>query len=495
MLESAEIGHKIEKKVYAREEVRLRGALLDAQYELSEKARGPVLILISGVESGGRGETANQLTTWMDPRHIRVHAFGPRTPEELARPVAWRYWRALPPTGKIGIFMNAWYREALVERVAGKIDDAALDVYLQEIRREERMLADEGVVLLKFWIHLSRDAQKQRIADLESDPQTRWRINAADKRALKVYSRSHAIWEHVLRETSTGMAPWYVVEGADERYRNLTVGKILLDTMQQTLAAPPSRRPSVRAMLPAPSVVDNVKLIRELDLGKKLTDKQYAAGTAKFQRRLAKLSHDRRFCGEHALVVVFEGADAAGKGGAIRRVAGALDASQYGIIPVAAPTDEERVHPYLWRFWRHLPPRGGITIFDRSWYGRVLVERVQGLCSVDDWTRAYDEINQFEEQLVKSGVIVVKFWLQIGKDEQLARFRERERTAFKRFKITPEDWRNRRKWGDYERAVCDMVDRTSTELAPWTLVEANDKRYARVKVLKTIVTRIEDALG
>jgi polyphosphate kinase 2 (PPK2 family) len=162
---------------------------------------------------------------------------------------------------------------------------------------------------------------------------------------------------------------------------------------------------------------------------------------------------------------------------------------------VAAPTDEERVHPYLWRFWRHLPARGGIAIFDRSWYGRVLVERVQGFCSVDDWTRAYDEINQFEEQLVKSGVIVVKFWLQIGKDEQLARFRERERTSFKRFKITPEDWRNRRKWADYERAVCDMVDRTSTELAPWTLVEANDKRYARVKVLKTLVARIEDALG
>ena len=193
-------------------------------------------------------------------------------------------------------------------------------------------------------------------------------------------------------------------------------------------------------------------------------------------------------------MAVFEGADAAGKGGAIRRVSGALDARWYTIIPVAAPTDEERVHPYLWRFWRNLPAHGGITIFDRSWYGRVLVERVEGFCSVADWTRAYDEINQFEEQLVRAGVIVVKFWLQISKDEQLKRFRAREHTAFKRFKITREDWRNRRKWGDYERAVCDMVDRTSTELAPWTLVEANDKRYARVKILKTIVNRIEDAL-
>jgi len=493
MLESAEIGHKVDKKVYAREEVKLREALLNAQFELSDKQRGPVLLIVSGVESGGRGEIANQLTTWMDPRHIRVSAFGPRTAEEMARPTAWRYWRALPPTGKIGIFMNAWYREALVERVAGRISDAILDVYLQEIRREERTLADEGVVLLKFWIHLSRDAQKKRIAALQSDPKTRWRITSEDKRALRLYSKSHDVWEHLLRETSTGMAPWYVVEGADERYRNLTGGKILLDALQRTLAGPAKRPPTLKALAPAPSVVDNVKLIRDLNLAKKLTDKEFVAGIAKYQRRLARYSHDKRFS-DHALVIVFEGADAAGKGGAIRRVSGALDAHQYTIVPVAAPTDEERVHPYLWRFWRHLPPRGGITIFDRSWYGRVLVERVQGFCSVADWMRAYDEINQFEEQLAKSGVIVVKFWLQISKEEQLKRFRERERTSFKRFKITPEDWRNRRKTADYERAVCDMVDRTSTELAPWTLVEADDKRYARVKVLRTIVTRIEDAL-
>ncbi len=195
------------------------------------------------------------------------------------------------------------------------------------------------------------------------------------------------------------------------------------------------------------------------------------------------------------MVLVFEGADAAGKGGTIRRITSALDARQYSIVPIAAPTDEERVHPYLWRFWRHIPPLGRITIFDRSWYGRVLVERVEHFCAVSDWMRAYDEINQFEEQLAKAGVIVVKFWLQISRAEQLRRFREREQTAFKRFKITPDDWRNRRKWGDYERAVCDMVDRTSTEIAPWTLVEAEDKRYARVKVLKTVVNRIEQALG
>ena len=492
MLESAEIGHTVDKKTYAREELRLREALLNAQFELSTRARGPVLVIVSGVESGGRGEIANQLTMWMDPRHIRVRAFGPRSPEELARPPAWRYWQALPPTGRIGILMNAWYREALQERIAGRMDDAVLDAYLQQVRRQERMLSDEGVVLAKFWIHLSRDAQKKRIAALEADPRTSWRITPADKRALKLYSKSHTLWEHLLRETSTGMAPWYVVDGSDERYRNLAVGKILLDTLQRTIQAPAKRAPAAKAP-PIISVADNVKLIRELELTKRMTETVYESAVAKYQRRLARLSRAKGFA-ERSLIVVFEGADAAGKGGAIRRVAGALDARFYTIVPIAAPTDEERVHPYLWRFWRHVPARGGITIFDRSWYGRVLVERVEGFCSADDWSRAFDEINHFEEQLVRHGAIVVKFWLQISKEEQLARFRARERTSFKTFKITAEDWRNRRKWGVYERAVCDMVDRTSTELAPWTLVEANDKLYARVKVLRTVCEAIERAL-
>ena len=494
MLESAEIGHQIDKARYAREEPKLREALLNAQYDLYARQHGPVLLIISGVESGGRGETANQLTEWMDPRHIRVVAFGPRTPEEAARPDAWRFWRALPPKGKIGIFMNAWYRDILAARVDGEINDAQLDVYLQEVRREEQMLTDEGVVVLKFWIHLSRDAQKKRIRALQADPKTRWRITAEDKRAIKVYNRSRAVWEHVLRESSTAAAPWYVIEGTDERYRNLTVGSILLDTLKITLKGRPASAPSARHAAPAPSVIDNTKLIRDLDLSLALSEKEYDRAIAKYQGRLARLTHHPRFA-KHALVLAFEGTDAAGKGGAIRRVAWALDARQYTIVPVAAPTDEERAHPYLWRFWRQIPARGGITIFDRSWYGRVLVERVEGFCSTGDWLRAYDEINQFEEQLTKSGIIVIKFWLQISKAEQLRRFREREHESFKRFKITPDDWRNRKRWADYERAVGDMVDRTSTELAPWTLVEAEDKNYARVKVLRTIVRRIDRAIA
>ncbi len=484
MLESAEIGHKVPKRVYAREEPKLRELLLNAQFDLSQSGRGPLLLVISGVEGGGRGETANKLTEWMDPRHIHVVAFGPRAPEEAARPPAWRYWRSLPPKGKIGILMNAWYNEAMLAHVQGKIDADQVNTRVQAIREHEQMLTDEGFVLLKFWIHLSKAAQKQRLQELEHDPTTAWRVTREDWNAYRIYNKAHELWESLLRETSTGAAPWHVVEGTDGRYRYLTVGKILLDALRTTLAPRPAT-PKHAITPPAPSVIDNVKLIRDLDLSKKLPVKDYDRALEKHQGKLATLTRQKRFA-KRSLILVFEGVDAAGKGGAIRRVTGALDARQYVTVPVAAPTEEERAFPYLWRFWRNVPRYGGITIFDRSWYGRVLVERVEGYCSVYDWMRAYDEINQFEEQLTRGDAVVVKFWLQISKAEQLRRFKARERSPFKRFKITADDWRNRKKWNAYEQAVCDMVDRTSTEIAPWTLVEAEDKYYARIKVLQTI---------
>jgi len=380
----------------------------------------------------------------------------------------------------------------MVARGRGRVDDNELHTHLQSVRQHERTLADEGVVLAKFWIHLSKPEQKQRLETLDRDPRTSWRVTKADWRAYRLYSKSHDVWEHLLRESSTAEAPWYVVEGLDDHYRNLTVGRILLDAMHAAIAAP-AITPRRTAVPVSPAVIDNLKLIRSLDLTKKLAHDEYQKALEKFQGKLAKLSRNKRFP-EHSLILVFEGVDAAGKGGAIRRVTGALDARQYVTVPIAAPTEDELAQPYLWRFWRNIPARGGIAIFDRSWYGRVLVERVEALCRTEDWMRAYTEINHFEEQLVVAGAIVVKFWLQISKAEQLRRFNERKKTAFKRFKITPDDWRNRKKWNDYELAVCDMVDRTSTEIAPWTLIEAENKYFARIKILRTIVDRMEHVL-
>ncbi len=372
---------------------------------------------------------------------------------------------------------------------------AELDQALDEIGALEQMLANEGALLLKFWFHLSRKAQKRRLRGLERDPATRWRVTPQDWAKFERYDAYRAASGQVLQRTSSGFAPWYVVEGADERYRNVTVGRILLEAMRRRVALERKggRAPVVTAAPPSPAPADGKDVLGALDLSLKLSAAAYERELEREQGRLALLCRRKAFR-RRSLVVAFEGSDAAGKGGAIRRVTGALDARLYEVIPVAAPTEEERAQPYLWRFWRHVPAQGRVAIFDRTWYGRLLVERVEGFASEADWMRASAEINQFEEQLTRAGTVVVKFWIAISAEEQLKRFRAREQTRFKRFKITPDDWRNRKRWPEYERAVRDMVDRTSTAIAPWTLVEANDKRWARVKVLRTICDRLEAAL-
>ena len=493
MFESAEVGHKVDKAQYAREEPKLREALLNAQFDLAQHGKFPVLIVIGGVDGAGKGETVNLLNEWMDPRHIRTMAFGEPSDEEIERPDMWRFWRALPPKGNVGIVFGSWYTAPIVDRVMGKSTDVEMQHAVDRIVRFENMLFNDGVLILKFWFHLSKEQQKTRLKELEKDPATRWRVTKLDWERFKIYDRFRKISEHALRETSTGNAPWVVVEGADARYRSLTVGKVLLDSMKKRLADKDG--PKVRSQAaPLVPVMDNLKLVRDLDMTQKVSKPQYEKKLEKYQGSLNLLSRTKKFK-ERSLILVFEGSDAAGKGGAVRRITGALDARQYSITPVAAPTEEERAQPYLWRFWRSVPRLGRVTIFDRSWYGRVLVERVEGFCVEADWMRAYSEINDFEEQLTERGAIVCKFWLQISKEMQLKRFKEREKTSFKRFKITEEDWRNRKKWDLYEAAVADMVDRTSTEIAPWTLVEAEDKYFARIKVLKTVVDRLEEALG
>ena len=491
MFESAELGHQIDKKTFREEAPKLRAELLDVQFDMLQKREFPVVILISGVDGSGKGETINLLYSWMDPRHISTLAFSAPNDEERERPYMWRYWRALPPKGKIGIFAGSWYSQPITDRINGKMHRSELDQVLDDINRFEAMLVNEGALVLKFWFHLSKDAQKKRLKALEKDPRTAWRVTKASYDRLKTYDQLQQVAGHVLRVSNTAHAPWIIVEGTDDAYRSLTVGRIVLDSLRHRLAQ--EKLPPTPVAPPLLRSIDERNLLSELDLDQKLLKKDFERELARQQGRLSELARNPRFR-NHALVLVFEGSDAAGKGGSIRRVTAALDARQFQIVPIAAPTEEERAQPYLWRFWRHLPKKGRVAIFDRSWYGRVLVERVEGFCSEADWLRAYAEINDFEHQMATAGTIVVKFWLQISADEQLRRFKERQDTEFKRFKITDEDWRNREKWEAYAAAVCDMVDRTSTGLAPWTLVEANDKNFARVKVLKTICDRLENAL-
>ena len=494
MFESAELGHRLSKEDYAGIEPQLRTDLLKVQYDLLEHKDFATVILINGIDGAGRGETVNLLNEWMDPRHIEVFAFDEPTDEERERPFMWRFWRALPPKGKIGVLFGNWYSDPIDERTFGRIKKAGLDQRLSEFNRFETMLVAEGVLLVKFWFHLSRVGQKKRLKALEANANTRWRVREADWLYYQEYDRYREVAEHVLRRTSTGIAPWVIVDGTDPPYRAVHVGRTLLDRLQRRVE---HVRKGYRArQTAAPLVVapDERNLLNSLVLQQSLDKKGYDEQLEKLQGRLAMAVRSEAFA-RHSLVLVFEGMDAAGKGGAIRRVTEALDARQYHVVPIGAPTDEESAQPYLWRFWRRLPRRGKVTIFDRSWYGRVLVERVEGFCSEADWMRAYAEINDFEDQLVSAGAIVVKLWLSVSDEEQLRRFREREAQSFKRYKITPDDWRNREKWPLYEPAVCDMIDRTSTENANWTLVEADNKYYARIKILRAIVNQLEAVLG
>jgi polyphosphate kinase 2 (PPK2 family) len=535
MFETAELGRTLDKETFRALEPRLRVRLLEAQARI--RAAGvPVHVLISGVDGAGKGETVNLLHEWMDPRTIQAVAFGDRSDEEAQRPFFWRYWRTLAPKGRIGVYFGSWYTEAIVGRVQRTMPPLAFERRLRQIEAFERMLVDDGALVVKLWFHLAKKAQKKRLHELLADKRTRWRVSPADLDGLALYDRFARVSADALRATSTGDAPWTLIEGQDARYRSVAVAEHLLDVIDRRLARASSRE--ARATTPAPvtpaarlptktapaspatssteppttstSTSTSTRkpkrstklgpaslppaarrtILETLDMGRTIDDDAYEEQLELLQGQLAERWRAARARGQ-SLTVVLEGWDAAGKGGAIRRLTAALDAREYRTIPIAAPTDEEKAQHYLWRFWRHVPLDGNVTIYDRSWYGRVLVERVEGFCSADAWMRAYDEINAFEEQLVEDDIIVVKLWLHIDADEQLRRFREREQTEFKAFKIGAEDYRNRAKWDDYLQAVHDMVERTSTSWAPWRLVPANDKRLARLLVLEHVCAALE----
>jgi polyphosphate:AMP phosphotransferase len=491
MFENAELGHKVDKATYKEETPRLRAALLEAQRELAQ-ANFSVIVIVSGVSGGGKSEAVNCLLEWLDARGVETHALQEPTDEEKQRPPMWRFWRALPPKGRMGIFFGAWYPGPILARVFDRITLPQLDQAIDRIVDFEAMLRREGVLIVKLWLHLSRDAQKRRLKKLEDDPRQRWRDMKWDWKLYEHHDAYRSVSEHVLRRTGTAEAPWTIVEGANRRYCNMTVAEVLLRAMRARLEqaraepAPPEPK-SVHLVPPA------INVINQLDLSLALDRPTYERELLVCQGELGQLTN-RLAKWKRSLILVFEGPDAAGKGGAIRRLTAAMDARDYQVISVSAPTDEERAHPYLWRFWRHLPPLGRVTFYDRSWYGRVLVERVEGFARPDEWRRAYEEINAFEQQLTESGMIVVKFWLAISPDEQLRRFRDRQMTAYKQYKLTAEDWRNRERWDAYEAAACEMIEKTGTESAPWVLVEANNKEWARVKVIETVIRRERAAL-
>jgi len=478
---------KLDKKAYNDEVTELRYALVQAQYRI-RNSKIPVMILFAGVDGAGKHEMVNLLSEWMDPRFLKTKAYPRETEAEVEHPGMWRFWRDVPGEGEIHLYLSAWLTKPLLERVKDRTSPNTFQRQIERIRMFEKSLQDNGYLILKYWMHLDREQQYQRLVKLSADERKAWQIKATDWENLSLYNRFIDAADEIIKATDP--STWTMVDGSVERSRSLVVGRDILASLERKLAeAERTEKPAISRA----SIGSGLNALGKLNLKKSLDKETYASELKSLQSRLGQLQNE---CYRQRIstILAFEGWDAAGKGGTIRRITQALDARQFEIVPVVAPTAEELEHHYLWRFWRKMPSGGRLTVFDRSWYGRVLVERIEGFASKKAWHRAYEEINQFEAECVEHGMVLVKFWLHISKDEQLERFKDREKTPYKSWKLTEDDWRNREKWDDYLKAAEDMFELTSTEKCPWTLIPANQKWMARVEILKAVCQAMERRL-
>jgi len=440
----------------------------------------PVLLVFEGWDAAGKGDSINRLVSNWDMRGVRVVPTAKPTDEESMRPFLWRFWRGIPARGQIGVFDRSWYYPMLEARVMDGMEESDWKQRIDTVRRFEQALADDGTVLVKFFVHISRKTQAKRFEAWEGDRAFAWKVTRADWKRHKKFKKFEAAADELLQATHSDAAPWVVVPGTDRRFRRLSVMRVVVDALRGALEPSNGQKAA-----PVIRLAKGSNPIDKMDLKVTLPEEKYDKQVGPLQDELRRLQH---LCYTERLgvVIAFEGSDAAGKGGAIRRLLQPLDPRGYTVVPIAAPQGEEKTHHYLWRFWRQLPKAGHWSIFDRTWYGRVLVERCEGFAKPEEWQRAYQEIRDFEAHLAEERYVLVKFWLQIDKDEQLRRFKARQGDPDKQWKITDEDWRNREKWDAYNQAVGDMVRLTSTPQSPWTLVEADDKLWARVKILKTV---------
>jgi AMP-polyphosphate phosphotransferase len=503
MLDELDLDAKLAAAEYARRIDPLRDAWRDAQRAVRD-ASLPVVVVFEGWDAAGKGESIGALVRPLDPRGFAVHGTQDSTAEERARPFLWRFSSRLPARGDFVLFDRSWYRRLLEDRVDGDVGRRDVDAVVDEILDFERALGDDGTVLVKLWLHISKAEQARRFEDIESDRYQRWRVTSRDWKRHRKYEKYARAARVMLERTSTAAAPWHTIAATDRRWRTVQVFEAALGRVRAALertprrarAAPTPRRSSAPKRPPAQVARAGppTPVLDRVDLSRKLARPQYERRLEPLQERLRDLALEcwRR---EQPVVIVYEGWDAAGKGGNIKRLTQELDPRGYLVIPIAAPDETERAHHYLWRFWSRLPRAGRIAIFDRSWYGRVLVERVEGFAKPAEWRRAFDEIVAFERQLADFGTVIVKLWLHVSPEEQLRRFRERERTEYKRHKITADDWRNRAKWHDYRIAAAEMIEKTSTVHAPWTIVAAEDKLWARIQALETVVQALEPRVG
>ena len=489
MLEKLDMKKKMSKGDY-NDVMDVLGERLGQVQRMAREAKKPIIIVFEGWRGARRSAIINTMMQQMDARGFDVYSTVRMTEEEHKQPFFTFFWQHLPALGNIAVYHRSWYYLKTTNEVACKEGNASCCQFISydHINTFEKMLTDDNYIILKYFLHLSKDQQKENIAKNAKTLGKAWRdvspaIDESDK-----YDEYLERYEKMLEATDKVNAPWHLIAADDRRSAEIEIITSIVETVEKAINTP--------VTAPAAVIRPNTKydVLGKINATQELSKEEYKKELDKYQKRLKQLQIEM-FKAQIPTVICFEGWDAAGKGGAIRRLTAALDPLGFSVHPVSAPNVVERQFHYLWRFWVHLPEAGNIAIFDRTWYGRVMVERIEGFAKDYEWQRAYDEIKDMEQQWTEHGFAIAKFWLQIDKDEQLRRFTDRQNDPMKQWKITDEDWRNRDKWDAYEEAVNEMLVRTDTSFAPWTVVEGNNKYYARLKVLKTIVELFEKKLG
>jgi len=489
MLEQYNLATTIDEKTYGKTFPVLKERLAELQRSCRDQGV-PVVILIEGWNASGITHVAGDIVHSVDPRGYDLHSIGAPTDEEKAHSLIWRFFIKTPEKGRIAIFARSWYSRLLAEKITGVDWEARLESTIRAINNFERQLTDDGTLILKFFLHISKEEQCRRMLAREKNSLTAWMITKGDWDFHKQYDMYLPVIEQIIEASDFPHAPWTIVEATDPQYASHRVISRITKSIDKRLGPSALQARPPREPEPDPGAVPDLGAV---DLLKTVPKSEY-------ESRLAGYLHEIRdvqyllYKRKVPLIIVYEGWDAAGKGGNIHRLTLNMNPRGYEVIPVMRPDEHELAHHYLWRFYTRFPKAGNITIFDRSWYGRVLVERVEGFCTDQEWRRAYREINEMEEYFVTEGGGILKFWLEVSPEEQLARFREREHDPRKQWKITEEDWRNREKWEPYREALDEMLAKTSTRHAPWTIVESEDKYYARLKTLRDTIDYAEKIL-
>lgn len=494
MLKKLDLKKSLEKTEYKRQIEVLEGKLGKLQRECKDLGI-PVMIAFEGYGAAGKGVQIGKLIQALDPRGFEVYAVNEDEEDDRFYPFLWRFWKKIPSSGRIVIYDSSWYRKALADRFDNKTKEEEMASVFRSIRSFEKQLTDDGMVIIKLFLAIDKKEQKKRFEKLLKSRETAWRVSKGDLKRNEKFKEYEAINEEMLVETDTDYAPWDLIEAVDRRYATVKIYSIVIQKLEKKIREVREKKDETDQKESVSNMEEGYgeSILEKADLTLSYTKAEYKKRLKKLQKKIEKL-HNELYRRRIPVVLGFEGWDAGGKGGAIKRLTEHMDPRGYVVHPTASPNDTEKAHHYLWRFWTDMPKAGHVTIFDRTWYGRVMVERIEGFCSEQEWKRAYGEINDMEQDLTEAGAIVIKFWMQIDKDEQEKRFRAREENPEKQWKITDEDWRNREKWEQYEEAVQEMLMRTSTQNAPWVVVEGNCKYYARIKVLETVVNAIERRL-